>query len=120
MTEIELGLLDEGALAAYITGQRWYGSKSREIAGVRVVDGVPVAVSDEARCSIAIVEVRSHPGPHDTYQMLVGARPSADGWHDAVIAEGDGWTVYDALADPPLARRLVEQMHPGTSLAGRE
>ena len=47
-------MTDDTALIEFITSQRWYGSKSREIAGVRVVDEVTVAVSDEARCSIAM------------------------------------------------------------------
>jgi trehalose synthase-fused probable maltokinase len=120
MTEIRLGHLDEATLAAYITGQRWYGSKSREIAGVRVIDEVPLHASERALCWVALVEVRFHPGTHDTYQLLLGARPAREGWHEGVIAELDGWTVYDAIADPLLSVGLVELMRAGTSVAGGE
>ena len=120
MTDIELSRLEETSLAEYITAQRWYGSKSREIAGVRIIDEVPLHVSEHVRCWVAIVEVRFHPGTHDTYQLLVGARPAADGWNQGVIAEKDGWTVYDAIADPQLSVGLVELMRAGTSVAGGE
>jgi maltokinase len=120
LTEIQLERLDDGILADYITSQRWYGSKSREIAAVNVLDEVPLQTADGARCSMAIVEVRFHPGTHDTYQMLVGARPAAEGWSRAVITEADGWTIYDALADPVLTSGLVDLMRADTSIAGRE
>jgi maltokinase len=120
MTEIALKQLDEATLAAYITEQRWYGSKSREIAGVRILDEVALDVPGEARCWVVIVEVRFHPGTHDTYQLLVGARPAGEGWNRSVITQLDGWTIYDAIADPVLSVGLVELMRAGTSVAGGE
>ncbi len=120
MTDIQLDRLDSAILAGYITGQRWYGSKSREIASVSVIDEIPLPHLNGVRCSVAIVEVRFHPGTHDTYQLLVGARPAADGWGDSVIAGLDGWTIYDALADPTLASGIVDLMRADTSVPGRE
>src|SRR5262249_61716155 len=102
----------------YITEQRWYGSKSREIAGVRMIDTVPLHISDERRCWVVIAEVRFHPGTHDTYQLLVGARPAREGWSEGVIGELDGWTVYDAVTDPQLSVGLIELMRADTSVAG--
>jgi maltokinase len=120
MTDIELERLDETALAEYIAAQRWYGSKTREIAGVRVIDSVPLHVSESVRCWVVIAEVRFHPGTHDTYQLLLGARPAGDGWAENVIGELDGWTVYDAITDQQLSIGLVELMRSGTSIAGGE
>ena len=34
--------------------------------------------------------------------------PSADNWKASIIAATDGWTVYDALADPDLVRGIVD------------
>jgi trehalose synthase-fused probable maltokinase len=120
MTDIDLEQLDEAALVEYVTQQRWYGSKSREIAGIRIIDDVPLHVSESVRCWVAITEVRFHPGTHDTYQLLVGARPVEEGWNEGVIAELDGWTVYDAITDPQLSVGIVQLIRAGTSVAGGE
>src|SRR5262245_42233681 len=120
MPDIELGRLDETALVEYITAQRWYGSKLREIAGVRIIDDVPLHVSESVRCWVAIAEVRFHPGTHDTYRLVLGAGATGEGWHAGVITEHDGWTIYDAITDPQLSTGLVELMRAGTSVAGGE
>jgi maltokinase len=120
MAEIGLGGLDGQALARYITAQRWYGSKSREIAQVRIVDEVPLHTFDAPLCWVAIAEVRFHPGTHDTYQLLLGARPVTESWQQGAIAEVDGWTVYDALADPTLTRSLVDLIRTDTAISGGE
>src|ERR1044071_3481340 len=114
MTELER--LDRNALVEYVTAQRWYGSKSQEIAGVRIIDAVPLPVSDDAQCWDAFAEIRFHPGTNDTYQLLLGARPVAEGWRDGVITELEAWTVYDAISDPQLSTGLVELMRAGTSI----
>ncbi|HZO49699.1 MAG TPA: phosphotransferase [Gaiellaceae bacterium] len=117
---IEHGRIDEEALAGYVVGQRWYGSKTREPAHVRVVDEVPLRTSAPPLCSIALAEVRFHEGTHDMYQLPLGARPVADGWREAIVDEADGWTVYDALVDPELARELLRLMRADTTVEGAE
>jgi len=119
MADVELGRIDEQTLGDYIAGQRWYGSKSREIAHATVVEEVPLTETSP-HCSLVLVEVRFHPGTHDTYQLLLGARPADEGWSGAVIADVDGWTVYDALADPELAHTLVALMRADRDALGRE
>ena len=47
---------------------------------------------------------------HELYQLALGFRPSEEGWTDAVVAEIGGWTAYDAIVDPQLARELVGLM----------
>jgi trehalose synthase-fused probable maltokinase len=120
MAEIELGRLDGQALIDYIASQRWYGSKSREIVHAHVVDQIPLRAAEPPLCSVAIVEVRFQPGTHDTYQLFLGARPVDEGWAHDAIAEVEGWTVYDALADPQLTRELVRLMRSDTSISGSE
>jgi maltokinase len=99
----------EDALRDYVTGQRWFGAKSRELAHVRIWDA-PVARTIEPYLALGLVEVRFPEGTHETYHLPVGLRPAAEGWADGVIAELDGATVYDALADPQLARELVHRI----------
>jgi len=79
MAEIGLAGLDSNALVEFITAQRWYGSKTREIAHVRIVDEVALRTGESPLCSIAVAEVRFHPGTHEMYQLLLGARSLSPG-----------------------------------------
>jgi maltokinase len=97
--------IDEGALADFVLAQRWFGSKSREVAYARVLEA-PVARTEEPVLALALVEVHFHPGTHSIYQLPIGFRRDG-GDVGGVIAEVDGWTAYDALVDPRLARELV-------------
>jgi maltokinase len=119
MAELDLSSIDERELAGFVSAQRWYGSKSREIAHARIVDGVPLRTTVPL-CTVAVAEVRFHPGTHDTYQLPLGARPAAENWSAGTIGELDGWTVYDALADPELATELVRLMGRDATLQGSE
>ena len=115
----ELELLDEETLRGFIGGRRWFGSKAREIAHARVVDSTVVR-SEVPRLVCAVAEVRFHPGTHELYQLLLGSRPSEDGWDGEVIVERDGWVVYEALADPALARELLHLMRAETTVRADE
>jgi len=88
--------LTEAALVEYIAAQRWYGSKDREVAHAAVVDcaELPGAV-------IALVEVRFPEGTHDTYQLVAGDE-------------------LDGLAEPRVARELVQRIRSGTSQLTRD
>ncbi len=110
MAEIGLAALDERALAEHVIGQRWYASKTRDIASVRIVDTVPLRTGEPPLLSVALAEVRFHPGTHETYQLVLGARPMDEGWQDGVVGNVDGLSVYDALADRLLAKAVVELM----------
>ena len=66
--------------------------------------------------ALALVEIRFHPGTHELYHVPLGFRRE---WDDA-IAEVEGWKVYDALADPELARELVRAMRAELDVAGGE
>ena len=113
----DLGFLDEQSLADFVVRQRWFGAKSREVVHAGVLEAL--AVRDEAPLLVvALVEVRFQPGTHDVYQVPLGLRPSSDGWTENVVAEADGWTVYDALADPELARELARLIGAGRSVEG--
>jgi len=120
MPEIGLTGLDEGALADHIAGQRWYASKTRDVAGVRIVDEVPLRAEGTPLLSVALAEVRFHPGTHENYQLLLGARPVAEGWPHAVVGEVGGLTVYDALADGTLTRALIDLMRTDTESQSSE
>jgi trehalose synthase-fused probable maltokinase len=103
----DLHFLDGLVLLGTIASQRWFGGKSRDVLDARVLDA-GVTPEGPPFLALAVVEVRYGLQTHDLYHLPLGFRPSADGWRESVIAETEGWVVYDAIADPELARRLVE------------
>ena len=114
----DLHFLDGLVLLGTIASQRWFGGKSRDVLDARVLDAV-VAPGGPPILAFAIVEVRYGLQSHDLYHLPLGFRPTDDGWNESVIAETEGWTVYDAIADPALIREAVSLMRSGTTLALR-
>jgi maltokinase len=106
---IDLARLDQDALHDWVVARRWFGSKSREVTQIDVAESVPLR-TESPQLVLALVEARFGEGTHETYQMPLGLRPAEEGWSEGVIAELDGWTVYDALADPANARELLHRM----------
>jgi len=96
--------LPEEELREYVLAQRWYGSKSEEVASVRAVDAFPLRPEgEEPLLAVAVVEVRFAAGTHDLYNVPLGLR-RCDGGFAAV----DGWSAFDALEDEELVQRLVD------------
>jgi maltokinase len=108
--------LDEQTLNEWIVGQRWFASKAREVAHIEVMEAVPLR-SEPPLLVLALVEARFPTGTHETYQLPLGLRPADEGWDERVIMESDGWTVYDALADPAHGRELLHRMRGGSELS---
>jgi maltokinase len=59
-----------GPLADWVIEQRWFASKAREVASVNVL--VAVALSEDPRLSLELVEARFAAGTHELYQLLPG------------------------------------------------
>jgi trehalose synthase-fused probable maltokinase len=93
-------------LREFVLSQRWFGSKSGDVAEVNVLDA-PQVRAQPPLLALAVVEVRFQSGTHELYNVPLGFRPVEEGWRDSVVGEADGWTAYDALADPELARELL-------------
>jgi len=66
----------EGPLESWVTRQRWFASKSREIAALNVLERIEL--SDDPALAIELVEARFHAGTHELYQLLPG-EPGAAG-----------------------------------------
>ena len=103
------GPIDERTLIDFVEGRRWFGAKAEEVVHAQLLD-VAELRSQPPEFALAIAEIRFAPGTHQLYQVLLGYRPSDDGWSEEVVGEVDGQTVYDALADPALSRELVHLM----------
>src|SRR3954449_400496 len=109
---IDLSALDEGTFQEWIVAQRWFGSKAREVAHIDVAECIPLR-EEVPQLALALVEARFGEGTHETYQVPIGLRPAEEGWDERVIGEADGWTIYDALADPATGRELLHRMRSG-------
>jgi maltokinase len=104
LRELVLALPEE-ELREFVLRQRWYGSKSEEVAHVRAVDAFPLRDGGDSLLGVAVVETRFQTGTHELYNVPLGLRREADGDGFASV---DGWTAVDALEDAELVRELVE------------
>ncbi len=108
----ELRLPSEEALREFVIAQRWFGSKSREVAHFRLLETIPLT---EQPLGLAVLEVEFLPGTHELYQLPIGARPEGE-WTEGVIATNEGMAIYDAMSDPEMVRRLVRLIAAGTEI----
>jgi maltokinase len=112
----------EEALAGWLPGQRWFAGKGAPIDRL-AIDADTVLVDGDPALRHLIVAV-SQTGGTDRYQLLAGLRTAIpDRLEHAVIGPagdagelGPGWTVYDALHDPQLTRRLLQAMAGGETI----
>ncbi|HKP17457.1 MAG TPA: hypothetical protein VJT84_03190 [Gaiellaceae bacterium] len=81
--------LGEQELIEYIAGQRWYGSKGREVARAAVVD-----CGELPGVLIALIEVQFPEGTHELYQLVAGDE-------------------LDGLAEPAVAREVIHLLRTG-------
>jgi maltokinase len=111
----ELRLPSEDALREFVVAQRWFGSKSREVAHFRVLETIPLT---EQPLGVAILEVEFLPGTHELYQLPIGARPEDEAAAAGVsdICTNEGMTIYDAMSDADTARQLVRMIAAGTDI----
>ncbi len=91
-------MTDDRALIEFITSQRWYGSKTRDVTSATVIDRATLRDGLE----LQLVEVRFATGTHETYQLL---------------RDGGG---FDALAEDAHARTLLELMRTGETVQADE
>ena len=110
----ETALLDEETLLGYVRPQRWFGAKAGDVAHATVLD-TAVLRGEPPLLVSALTEIRFHTGTHQTYQLLLGLRRADEGWGGDVIADREGFFVYDGAADPELSRELVELMRKGAT-----
>jgi maltokinase len=88
-----------------LTAQRWFGSKSQDVADVKVLQTVPVDGYE-----LAVVEVSFHPGTHELYQLAL--RDGEDGVDDPEFVRALA-RLIDADSDIETADGLVEFRHTG-------
>jgi maltokinase len=109
---IDLSILEQEAFQDWLVGQRWFGSKARDVSQVEPAECITLR-EEPPQLALALVEARFGEGTHETYQVLLGLRPAEEGWSERVIADSAGMTVYDALADPACGREILHRMRSG-------
>jgi maltokinase len=111
--------LPEERLHEWVLEQRWFASKAREVGHLGVLEAITLR-EDAPALVLALVETRFQTGTHELYQVPLGLRPAADGWDDRVVAEVEGWTVYDALADAAHGRELLHRVRGSADVAAAD
>jgi maltokinase len=105
----DLSFIGEAPLHDWVVEQRWFASKARDVASLNVLEAAPLR-DETPMLVLALVEARFPAGTHELYQLPLGLRPAEEGWSERVICEVEGWTLYDALADPAHGRALLHLM----------
>lgn len=107
----DAGALPADELAAWVSAQRWFSSKQRDVAEFNVLDLIVLREADPV-VAIVIAEARFGAGTHELYQVPIAVRPRSDGWDAGVISSTSMHVAYDALLDEAahaaLARRFGE------------
>ena len=71
-------MTDERGLIDFVTSQRWFGSKTRDVSHAQVVDSATLQDGLE----LQLVEIRFDTGTHETYQLIT-CGSDLDALHDA-------------------------------------
>ncbi len=93
--------LDEQALIEFVTEQRWFGSKTRNVTAASIIDRATLRDVDP-RLDVALVEIGFETGTHETYQLL--------------LSDDE----LDALGDPRHVRELVHMIRGGVTVQSED
>jgi maltokinase len=116
----ELPQLPQEVLNDWLVQQRWFGAKAAQVSHLGMLTAVPIGTSEPPLFAVALLEARFPAGTHELYQVLLGARPRAEGWTRGVIGEAGDWTLYDALADPEETTVLGRLLAEGAEVFGSD
>jgi maltokinase len=92
--------MDEREMIEFVTTQRWFGSKTREVTHATLVDRAELRDA-EPRLELRLIEVRFAEGTHETYQLLTN-------------------DTLDALEDPRHVREIVHMVRAARTVPANE
>ncbi|HVB98004.1 MAG TPA: putative maltokinase [Candidatus Dormibacteraeota bacterium] len=110
----------EEKLPRFLSEQRWFGGKTRPVAGAKIIDSIPVPLQG-ATASIHLVRVDYEDGAAETYAIpLLERAGEAPGERSALRLPGDDdeRILTDALWDRDFLDRLLEVLASGAHLGG--
>ena len=102
-------------LAAWVSAQRWFSSKQRDVAEFNVLDLIVLREADPV-VAIVIAEARFGAGTHELYQVPIAVRPRSDGWDAGVISSTSMHVAYDALIDEAADAALAARFGDATAI----
>jgi trehalose synthase-fused probable maltokinase len=112
------------AMTGAIASRRWFGSKTRAIESLQIVDAIGVSET----VWLLLAKIHFKQGPAEVYQVPLGyaegesaARLLAEGtaaWIRVVSAGGRIGVLYDALGDADFCRQLLELFESPRALRG--
>jgi maltokinase len=107
-------LLDCEDLRQWLCRQRWYGSKTRPVTGIDIVEHVEL--SKNPRLVLALAQASFAQGTHELYQLPLGVAaadaPLPEGAE--VIGRAGSLVAFDAARDPDHMRRLMAAIDEGS------
>jgi maltokinase len=92
--------VSEQGVIDFVTSQRWFGSKTRNVTHATVVDRALLRDTEPA-LELQLIEIRFDTGTHETYQLLTNGG-------------------LDAVADASQARELVQLIRSGATVSAVE
>ena len=118
--------LEESVLAKYIGRQRWFGGKSRAIAGIKIEDW---AVFNQGISALVIVQIQYAEGEADTYLVTLGllfgrgAEALQEESPSALVArvscpEGDG-ILHEAIFNDSASEALLKTITSSSEIPSR-
>jgi maltokinase len=97
--------LDPDAVAEWLARQRWYATKSRQIATLDFAQ--TIALESGSPLVLVLAQTGFATGTHELYQLpLSFVAPDEVGDREAIQRTED-WVALDAVADPELGRELL-------------
>ncbi len=97
--------LDPDAVAEWLARQRWYATKSRQIATLDFAQ--TVALEPDSPVVLVLAQTGFATGTHELYQLpLCFISPDELGDREPIQRTAE-WVVVDAVADPELGRELL-------------
>jgi maltokinase len=110
----------DGSLGDWMTRQRWFASKAREVASVNML--VRVALSEKPALELALVEARFQAGTHELYQLLPGEEGAVSVVADMLGSEAqvDGVAFHGGLTPSGAVRPMGAEQSNSSIVFGEE
>jgi maltose alpha-D-glucosyltransferase / alpha-amylase len=119
--------LEESVLKGYLGRQRWFGGKSRPIAGTKIEDW---AIFNHGVSALALIEVQYAEGGSDTYLVTLGLLfgKAADALREEspnallarVVTSTDEGVLHEAVFNDSANEALLALIAAGTEIPSRE
>jgi maltokinase len=98
--------LDTDALARWLEGRRWYATKSRQVASLELEEAI--SLEPGSPLVLGLAQAGFATGTHELYQLALSFIAPAELGDREAIQSTPEWVVVDAVADPELARELLQ------------